>query len=68
MPEGGKIIIRTANHVEASAVDQRAALMPAGRYVALTISDPARAGLRRFHRRSLTMHSPGREVKFIWPC
>lgn len=41
MPEGGKIIIRTANHVEASAVDQRAALMPAGRYIALTISDPA---------------------------
>jgi len=41
MPAGGKIIIRTANHVEARAVDHRAALMPAGRYIALTISDPA---------------------------
>ena len=40
MPAGGKIIIRTANHVEARAVDDRAVLMPAGRYIALTISDP----------------------------
>ena len=40
LPAGGKIIIRTANHVVASPADHSAVFMQAGRYITLTISDP----------------------------
>jgi CheY-like chemotaxis protein len=40
LPDGGKIIIRTANHIVVNPVEHSTAAMKAGRYIALTISDP----------------------------